>query len=62
MKKCHNQCKEIERITDPLEGERITFVLAETHWESACSATHGRRLAAAYRDRALVQSLVISAA
>lgn len=54
--------KKLKRSTDPLEGETVTLVLAETHWESACFAAHGRRQAAAHKVRELVQSLDISVA
>lgn len=54
--------KKWKRSMDPLEGEAVTLVLAETHWGSACFASQGRRQAAAHKVRELVQSLDISTA
>lgn len=54
--------KKLKRSPDPLEGETVTLVLAETPWERACFAAQGRRQAAAHKDRELLQLLDISAA
>jgi len=56
-----NSVEKLKRRMDPLEGETVTLVLAEAHWESPCFATHSRRQAAAHKVRGFVQSLDISA-